>query len=642
MAWMVALAAGLAACGEGPFGRADDAPDISSDRPDVHQTDTAQTNDDGGEEAAGAPDLDTLPHDDPSDVGDILVPLDDGGTVPSSGFESLSLQSVGHVRGMWASPEAGIWAVGDRGLVLRFNGTDFVPSSAPPTSMDLLGVSGEGATLVAVGRSGTVLRWDGAHWTRLEPPTTTGPAPDLHGVGVVSADDFYVAGQRGSLFHYHNGTWTTEATGITYDLFAVSASAVGGVFAVGAFGTLIELRGAHWIQSQIALPTSTLRSIWRAPDGRMFAVGTGGAVSVFDGLTWKIQMTNDPSDPPRDLYSVWGFSSHEVYVAGDRGAILQYNGKKWTLMTIAGPYHADADLRGIAGVLNGDGSRTLFAAGLDSRAVRLDEKTWKDMPLGVTGDLNAVAVREDGSVLAVGNRGLLLVYQDGRFSTIESRTQENLRGVSSRFAVGSGGIILRIEGDLASPVFSPIQEDWSDVWEVANVALIVGNLGNLVRIAPSGQLEIVPTNLGVPLRAVCVAGGAVFLAGDGGRMFVDEGSGFHPIATGTFSTLWDLRPSVGRAALAVGDHGVILSCDPLSCRRLHEDPTTFLYGLGRVRDGLALAVGWAGAVKWIGEGEQVLPLDSGTYRIFRAVAGLGPGGETFLVGPGGTFYVYRP
>lgn len=638
--WIPWLVAGLAACGSGtPAGP--DALDGGLEFADTSSPDTLDIEDVHADEGAIGLDMDPGGGDgggaDPiePDVG-----FDDSPT-PSSGFQVVDLQSVGHVRAMWASPEAGFWAVGDGGLVLRSQGADVVPAPLPPTTADLLGVSGEGRTVVAVGRAGTVLRWEDGRWSLLDAPTGQSPAPDLYGVGVISGEDFYVSGQKGSLFHFQDGAWTAEATGITYDLFGVHASRAGGVFAVGAFGTLIELRGGHWIQSQIALPTATLRSLWRAADGRMFAVGSGGAVSMFDGLTWKIQITNDPSEPPRDLHAVTGFSGDEVYAAGDRGAILKYNGKKWTLMTIAGPYNVDADLRGLAGVLNADGSRTLLAVGLDSRAVRLEDKVWQDMTLGVTGDLNAVAVREDGSILAAGDRGLLLVFRDGRLATIESGTANDLRGVGGRIAAGTGGTILRIEGDIATGVGSPVADDWNDVWEVAGVALLAGEGGTLLRLDASG-IQVIPARMGAPLKAVCVAGGAVFVAGDAGRMFVDEGAGFHPVATRTFSTLWDLRPAVGRAVLAVGDHGVILSCDPMSCRRIHEDPTTFLYGLGRVHNGLALAVGWAGAVKWIGDGEQVMTLDPGTFRVFRAAAGLGPAGETFLVGPGGTFYVYRP
>jgi len=552
-------------------------------------------------------------------------------------FQRIDLQAVGNVRAMWASPLAGIWAVGDRGLVLWHDGHDFVPAPLPPTDRDLFGVSGQDATVVAVGAAGTVIRWDQGAWELLPAP---GPG-DLFGVGVLSADEFYVSGRGGALYHFQNGTWSPEPTGITYDLYGVHASQAGGVFAVGVYGTLIELRGGHWIQSQIALPTTTLRAIWRAPDGRMFAVGSGGGVSLFDGLTWKLQITGDPSDPPRDLYAVTGFSADEVYAVGDRGVILRYNGKKWTLMTIAGPYHVFSNLRAVAGLLDATGNRTVFAAGLDSEAVRLDDKVWRDTPLGVTSDLRGVAVDADGRVLAVGERGLILAYRDGRFFTIRSGTSNDLLGIAGRTAVGANGTALRIEDSTAVPVFTGLVEDLNDAFEVGGVTWVAGAQGTLLRLSGADQ-QVIQALQGAALEAICVSGGAVYVAGRNGAMFVDEGHGFHAVVTATTATLWDLWPAGTRRAIAAGDYGLLLSCDPVSCRRLAEDPTTFLYGLGGVQDGLALAVGWAGAVRRVGFGEEVIPLDAGTFEVFRAVGGPGPDRASWLVGPGGTFYVYRP
>ncbi len=638
LAWMgvCGSVAGCARGAEGPADRDGDAvePDDLPSAPDWHgeMVEDGEASEEAGDGTEVLVDLA-----DPGFGEDLVPNAEDTPGSPASGFQGVDLQDVGHVRAMWASPEAGFWAVGDKGLILWFNGKDFVPAPLSPTENDLFGVSGEGKTVVAVGASGTVLRWDGTRWSLLDAPAEV----NLYGVGVIGPNDFYVAGAGGALYRFQDGTWIAEATGVTYDLFGVHASLAGGVFAVGAYGTLIELRGGHWVQSQVALPTSSLRGVWRSPDGRIFVVGTRGAISVYDGLTWKIQVTNDPSDPPRDLYAVTGFSGDEVFAVGDRGAILAYNGKKWTLMTIAGPYNVAADLRGVAGILNPDGSRTVFAAGLDSRALRLEEKVWHDHPLGVTGDLNAVTVLPDGTVVAVGARGLILRQREGRFSTVVSGTENDLRAVAGRIVAGDAGTVLRLEEEGASPVAVPASDDWSDVWEVAGVTFLVGARGTLVRMDASGP-QVLSALQGVPLRAVCETGGAVFAAGDSGRMFVDEGTGFHPVATGTFSTLWDLRPALGRAVLAVGDYGLILSCSPVSCRRIHEDPTTFLYGLGQVQGGLALAVGWAGAVRWIGKGEEVYALDPGTFRVFRAAAGVGPGGESYLVGPAGTFYVYRP
>ena len=328
------LLAGSAACGSGGGPGADSGPlDPGRDGAIPVDADPGPVPD-AVQDAPVPVDADVPPLPDAGDVpGDSPdLPSDPG--QPAHGFVSVDLTAVGNVRSAWASKEASIWLVGERGLVLRFNGSDYVPVLAP-TDRDLNGVAGEGKTVVVVGATGTVLRYDGTAWADLAPPVTV----DLYGVGVVSADDLYVAGAKGTLLHYVSGKWVEEHPGTQYDLLGVHASKVGGISVVGQSGTLFELKGTVWIQSQIAGPASHMRSIWRSPDGKVFAVGSRGAVAVFDGIVWKLAVTNDTYDPPRDLYGVFGFAGDEVYAVGDKGAILKHDGKKWTLMTIAGPYN---------------------------------------------------------------------------------------------------------------------------------------------------------------------------------------------------------------------------------------------------------------------------------------------------------------
>jgi len=556
-----------------------------------------------------------------------------------NGFTNIDLSNIGNIRDMWASHEAGIWAVGDGGLVLRFNGQGFVPVGKAPTGADLKGVSGEGSTVFVVGTGGTVLRWDEDGWSELTPPTTG----DLNAVGVLDAGEFYAVGAEGLILHYLDGEWSEEGLGVTYDLYGAYASKVGGVYAVGAYGTLVELKGTVWIQSQIGGPASTMNAIWRSPDGRMYAVGTLGTVAVYDGLTWKLQVTNDTYDPPRGLYDVQGVSGDEVYAVGDKGAILKYNGKKWTLMTIAGPYNVFSDFRGVAGLVNPDGSRQMFAAGLDSDAVGLDDKTWKDQALGVNGELSGVTIREDGSVVAVGSNGMILTQEKGRFGTIEWGASTDLNAISGDYVVGDDGVLIILAGDQATKIETAVEDDLNDVWASGSNAWAVGDGGTLLEIDGEGVVEL-PGLPKISANAVCrPRNGVLYVTGEGGQLFLDQGSGFSNLSSGTFSTLRDIwgDPEEDRV-FVVGDNGIVLSCDTFQCQRIHEDPATFLYGIGGSRSSAVLAVGWAGTVLNLVGGDQVSPLDAGTLRVFRSVAGAGPNGELYLVGADGTFVLYEP
>lgn len=76
------------------------------------------------------------------------------------------------LNGVWGSRTNDVWAVGDSGTIVHWNGTawSLVASGTP---YNLYGVWGAGANDVwAVGASGTILRWNGTAWSSVQSPTT--------------------------------------------------------------------------------------------------------------------------------------------------------------------------------------------------------------------------------------------------------------------------------------------------------------------------------------------------------------------------------------------------------------------------------------------------------------------------------------
>lgn len=613
-----------------------DAPDVA-DTPDV--LDSPEPADDlPGDDPAPvdhAPDV--PPADAPGDAppADTLVDGTADAEAPGSSFQRIDLAAVGDVRGMWSAPDGTAWAVGAKGLVLRSDGDDFLPVPPPPTEADLLGVSGDGDTLFVAGAGGIVLRRTPAlGWTVLREPDGN----DLHGVAAQSPTEAWFVGRGGRVLRFADGAFTAEPTGITYDLFGVEASAAGGVRAVGAYGTLLERGSTAWVRSQIAGPVTTLRAIWRAPDGRMAAVGSGGAVVLYDGLNWHLQVTNDPAEPGRSLHAVWGLASDDITAVGDEGVILHYDGSRWSVETVAGPYNGRADLRGLAARAGPGGESIRVAAGLASTALELREEAWHDRVLGVTSDLRGVAVAADGSLAIVGAGGLVLSGAPSRLGAVRLPIPGAWNSVSLPWAAGDRGALASLAGPAPVLVPSTTEEDLTDVWAVRDSAWVVGSLGSVFRLTSGTLIGVASRPL--PLRAVAAEGSRVWVAGDGGRLEVDEGPGFRTVSTGTSSVLWDLLPLAdGRVAVA-GDHGLVFECDVSGCRRAFEDPASFLYGLGG-SPGRSLAVGWAGTVLMRGPDGTWSRLDPGTMRVFRAVAGADDGSFAALVGPDGTLVLLR-
>jgi hypothetical protein len=284
-----------------------------------------------------------------------------------------------------------------------------------------------------------------------------------------------------------------------------------------------------------------------------------------------------------------------------------------------------------------EGAVVVVAAGLESAALELREDAWYDRWLGVTADLRGVAVADDGSLAIVGEGGLVLRGAPDRLGAVRLSSAGTFNSVSLPWAVGDGGAVADLSG--AVPVLVPATtgEDLTDVWSSPEAAEAVGAEGTVFHLV-AGVLTAYASRP-LPLRAVCREGGRVWIAGDDGRLEVDEGQGFRALSTGTSSALRDLLP-LAAGVVAAGDNGLVLECTPSGCSRVFEQPATFLYGLGRTADS-TLAVGWAGTVLRRDPAGTWSSLDPGTLRVFSAVGGSADGTFAALVGPDGTLVLYR-
>jgi hypothetical protein len=75
------------------------------------------------------------------------------------------------LRGVWGTSPTDIFAVGEAGVILRFDGIRWYAMESP-TQKALRGVIGTGPTDVfAVGEDGLLLHFDGAQWTEVTSPS---------------------------------------------------------------------------------------------------------------------------------------------------------------------------------------------------------------------------------------------------------------------------------------------------------------------------------------------------------------------------------------------------------------------------------------------------------------------------------------
>jgi len=133
-----------------------------------------------------------------------------------------------------------IYAVGEKGIILHFNGTGWSVMPNIPTIQTLNALWIAGANdIFAVGDFGAILHYNGTAWSA-QTTCTNNSLKDIWGF---SGSDVYAVGDNGTILHYNGSKWNLENSGSVQDLFTVSggfngSNSTGTVWA-GGYGTAV-------------------------------------------------------------------------------------------------------------------------------------------------------------------------------------------------------------------------------------------------------------------------------------------------------------------------------------------------------------------------------------------------------------------
>jgi hypothetical protein len=119
-------------------------------------------------------------------------------------------------------------------------------------------------------------------------------------------------------------------SGTTNHLHSIHGIASNNLIAVGRGGVVLRFDGVSWISS-IEGPGFDLHGVWMLPNGDAWAVGAGGTVLRSLGAGWVDQSIVSVSD---SLLSVWAPASNDVHVVGGESRAFTWNGAQWKLVTI--------------------------------------------------------------------------------------------------------------------------------------------------------------------------------------------------------------------------------------------------------------------------------------------------------------------
>ena len=178
--------------------------------------------------------------------------------------------------GVWSSGGT-TWVVGgpefpDEGFVLRSTGGAFTPS-LPAVKGRLLCIWGSGPRDVwAAGNNGLLMHFDGASWSSL-PRQTTEALNSLWGSG---PSDIWAAGNSGTLLHYDGKAWSIANTRTDGVIFKLFASGPRDVWATG-YGPLRHFDGTTW-QSLNVGSSAHLRGVWASDASHVWLAGENGTI----------------------------------------------------------------------------------------------------------------------------------------------------------------------------------------------------------------------------------------------------------------------------------------------------------------------------------------------------------------------------
>jgi hypothetical protein len=252
--------------------------------------------------------------------------------------------------GVWGSSDRNVWAVGNGGTVLHWDGWSWSPVPSG-TAYPLRSIWGAGPSDVwAVGAGGTTIRWDGSSWT----PVSIGTTFDLFGVWCVGRDA-WVVGDQGTVRRWQDGAWTEWSTGIRefYDLYAVAGESIFDlttrVWVVGEMGTVLRwVDGTDWSDLSIETP-ETLRAIHLLSDDDAWVVGDDGTAFHWNGSAW----TAVPLAAGADMTALWSFSTSDIWATGGQ-PLQHWDGTSWQATWIEPePGHVAVSLYGLWGAAPG-------------------------------------------------------------------------------------------------------------------------------------------------------------------------------------------------------------------------------------------------------------------------------------------------
>jgi len=465
---------------------------------------------------------------------------------------------------LWTIAPNNVWAVGDAGLIQRYDGTTWT-ASASGTTESLFGVWAASANEVyAVGASGKILRYDGTKWSA-ENSTVTKRLAAIWGSGA----DAWAVGEGGIILHRNGGTWSAQTSGVATNLTGIWGRSITELYTVGDGGVIRKGDGSNW-SMMTSGTTMNLSSIWGDASSAV-AVGASGTILGLTGATWSAQT----SGTTEQLASVFSPVAGQYMTVGTSGTVLRGTGGTWTPL----PSGSGLPLATVRGTSGSD----VWAGGAGGQLMRYDGNKWNSTRQGFEKQIRAMAALKPNDIWAIGDGGFVTRYDGTKWTTAPSVTTKNLNAIwavssTEIYVTGDGGTLLRYngsvwDGSLSLPPAAGVDgrgiwaSDPTNVWIVAtsptpNEIKVTRQNGvslSTVTLSDSTGMGRIASPNGV-WGTVAGATNVIFVVGNRFIIRVNETAGTKTVDTSSIYAPSEMRAVYGTAIndlWAVGDNGLV-------------------------------------------------------------------------------------
>jgi hypothetical protein len=535
-----------------------------------------------------------------------------------SGWSGVASGTSAALNGVWGSAANDAWAVGAAGTLLHWNGSAW-SSVASGTTDPFSAVWGSSASDVWVvggvfsDLGATILHWNGAAWTTAV-SSSTNTIPFLRAVWGSAANDVWVAGLNGELRHWNGSAWTRVTSGVTDALIGLWGSSPTEAWAVGydpltARANLLRWDGTSW-SPDLSAPFGRWTAAWGPSASERWTVGLYGQATRWSGGVWTTTQ-GTANGTAHQLNAVWGSSASDAWAVGDGGAILHWDGARWSSASVgtSGPNSTFSSVWGLSGndVWTG-GYDDLLGGSLLQHWNGSEWSRASNVPIG-EGDIKAIWGSATDDVYA-GQYAYNSQHWDGSaWTDLLDNPRVYLYGLwgsaaDDIYAVGFDSLgkeAIEHWNGLAWTEQAGVKSGTiHGIWGSSSTDIwAVGDLGLLKQWIGTGW-DVVGSPTTTSLNAIFGTGPSdAWVVGGGGLILRWDGVTWSSVPSGTTVSLRGVWAATPSAAWAVGDAGTILRWDGLTWTTLNSGTTNDLLGVW----GGSLADVWV-----VGAGSTILHL----------------------------------